>query len=296
VFFIDTIADDWKHVILPVAPLLQVSDAVNRTIWNIQTCHPNPECLILLSKISKGTPPLKHPQLIVKMPKIARGHAPGVVVTAVDQGLALDVGFMFQTSKNKNRAKIIVDLNGNNAYCIIYNFCSEFVFGVAMRGKSLPLAWLHIILTQTPPWDVPGRIVRLDLGGETGKIPDAQALFIYTMQPTRADASSQNGSGECPHHIIGNNVWAMLYSAGFTPKYWEYDFYFYPRVHAVLPHGTNTIDPYHKVVGHPTDLPRMCAFGCRIYALSPTKRRDGKLTTENIAEGKPGNISPPGLY
>jgi hypothetical protein len=166
----------------------------------MRTCHPNPERLVLLSKISRGMPRIKHPQdiekcsdcLVGKMRKAARGHEPGVTATAVGQGLAMDVGFMFQTSKDKNRAKRLMGINGNNAYCIIYDFMSELILGVTMRGKSTPLTWLHIILTRIAPRDTHGRIVRLDLGGETGKNPNIAAMFVkhnYIMQPTGAGAS-----------------------------------------------------------------------------------------------------------
>jgi hypothetical protein len=147
--FLDTITDDWTHGGMPVAPILHVSDAVNRTLWHIHTCHPNPEPLILLYKISKGMPKLKHPQsiekcldcLITKMRKAARGHAPGFVATTVSQGLALDVGFMFQTSKNKNRDKRLFGINGSNAYCGIYYFLGKYMWRHhARQVPSSPLA------------------------------------------------------------------------------------------------------------------------------------------------------------
>jgi hypothetical protein len=55
-------------------------------------------------------------------------------------------------------------------------------------------------------------------------------------------------------------------------------FYFYLRSHAVLPHGTNIISPYHNALGHPVNFSRLHTFGCHIYDLS-NKRRNGKLTT-----------------
>jgi hypothetical protein len=222
------------------------------------------------------------------MRKAARGQDRGLVATALGQGLALDVGFMFGRSKDKARAKRLEGINGGNAYCLIYDFKSELIFGVTMSGKTIPVTWLHLLLTRIAPRGTPGRIVRLDLGGETGKNPTLAALFVkhnYIMQPTGASASSQNGSGERPNSSIGNAIRAMLYSAKFTPKYWEYAFYVYLRVHTVMPHGANTISPFHLVMGYPADVERLRTFGCVIYALATT-RRDAKLTTENINHGK----------
>jgi hypothetical protein len=276
--FGEKLSDDWTHGGTPNAPVMHVSDVVNRTLWHMQTCHPNPARLVLLSKLAKGMPKIKHPQdieecsecLIAKMRKAARGHNIGFEATAVGQGLAMDVGFMFQNSKNKNRVARLIGINGGNAYCLLYDFYSELLFGVNIRGKCIPLTWLHVLLTRIAPKNHPGRIVRLDLGGETGKNPEIAALFPkhqYILQPTGAGASSHNGSGERPHSTIGNALRAMLYSADLLPKFWEYAFYFYLRVHTILPHGKNKLSPYHLVKGTPADVSNLRTFGCFMYAI-----------------------------
>jgi hypothetical protein len=219
--FHEMIADNWNHGGTPVFPGLHVLDAVSRTPWHILSCHPNPASLVLLSKIYKGLPPLIHHQdiekcydcLIAKTHKAARGHAPGFVATSVGQGLALDVGFMFQRSKNAARAKRLLGISGNNTYCVVYDFKSEVLFGVTMRGKTITITWLNVLLTRITPHDCPGCIVHLDLGGKTGKNPEIQALFLkhgYILEPTGAGASSQNGFDERPHQTIGDTVCTML--------------------------------------------------------------------------------------
>jgi hypothetical protein len=191
---------------------------------------PTPDRLVLLSKIAKGVPKFKHPQdiekcsdcLTAKLRKAARGKAPGFTAVSLGQGLAIDVGFMFQSSKNAARSKLLTGVNGNNEYSVIYDFFSELVFGVTSRGKTIPLAWFHILLTRIAPRDSPWRIVCLDLGGETGKNPDIQALFLkdgYILEPTGAGASSHNCSAERPHQTIGNAVRVMLCSADLPPKF-----------------------------------------------------------------------------
>jgi hypothetical protein len=74
----------------------------------------------------------------------------------------------------------------------------------------------------------------------------------------------------------------MLYSAGFTPQYWEYVFYFYLRIRAVFIHGSNTPPPQGC---WSSSVPLTIACFCHLFTLSMT-RRDDKLTTENISEGK----------
>jgi hypothetical protein len=199
------------------------------------------------------------------MRKAARVRDRGFVATTVRQGLALDVGFMFGRSKYKNRTKRLEGINGGNTYCLIYDFKSKLIYGVTMSGKTIPVTWLHLLLTRIAPCDAPGRIICLDLGGETGKNPTLTALFVkhnYITQPTGAGASSQNDSGERPHSSVSNAVRDMLYSAQFSPEYWEYAFYLYLRVHTVLPHGANTISHSQSVMGYPAEVDRLRTFGC----------------------------------
>jgi hypothetical protein len=221
----DAVTDDMTHGGSAPFPVLHVTDAVNRTLWHLRTCHPHPDRLILLSKMSKGMPNIRHPRqiekcsecLVAKMRQAARGSDPCFVATHLGQALALDVGFMFQGSKDDVRAEILTGLNGGNAYCIVYDFKTEVLFGVTSQGKRLSLPWLHLLLTRiAPPASVTRRIIRMDLCGETGLNPDVQELLDrhgYITQPTGAGSSSQNGMAERPHQTIANAIRDMLLSA-----------------------------------------------------------------------------------
>jgi hypothetical protein len=50
--FCEKLLDDSLRGGLPAAPVLHVSDVVNRTLWHLRTCHPNPDHLVLFSKIT----------------------------------------------------------------------------------------------------------------------------------------------------------------------------------------------------------------------------------------------------
>jgi hypothetical protein len=227
--------------------------------------------------------------LVAKMQKAARGCDPAFTAVAIGQGLALDVGFMFQKSKNTKRTALLAGINGQNAYCSIYNFHSELVFGVMMAGNTLPITWLHLLLTCIAPLNTSGGIVCMDLGGETGKNKEVHHLFTIQgclLQPTGALSSSQHVSGERPHSTIGNAVHAMLHSAALPRKFWEYMIYHFLRIHALLPHGQSRVSPYTKVTGKPADFSHLRAFGCRIYCLSSTTTRTGKSMTDNVNSGR----------
>jgi hypothetical protein len=76
----------------------------------------------------------------------------------------------------------------------------------------------------------------------------------------------------------------MLHSASLAPKYWEYAFYFFLRIHMLLSHGKNQDSPYFKATLMNADFSLLHTFGCHIYALG-TQHRYGKLATDNIVEG-----------
>jgi hypothetical protein len=77
----------------------------------------------------------------------------------------------------------------------------------------------------------------------------------------------------------------MIFSAALKPRFCEYTFYFYLPVHMAITYGKNKISHYHLIMGLPTYVSNLRTFGCLIYAIS-TKRRDTKLTTENIIRAK----------
>jgi hypothetical protein len=184
----ETITDDLIHADDAPSTMFHVNDAVNRTLWHLRTCHPNPARLVHLSNISKGMPRITYPQdlekcfecLVAKMRKAARGYDPAFEATYIGQGLDMDVGFMFQRSKNAERAEALQGLNSGNAYCILYDFLTELLFGLTMKGKTIPMIWLNILLTRiAPPSTITHRIVRMDLGEKIGQNPEVNALFTH---------------------------------------------------------------------------------------------------------------------
>lgn len=75
-------------------------------------------------------------------------------------------------------------------------------------SKASPLAWLRSFLTKHAP-DCEGKYVFLDQGGELYRNPKVVALFEefgYTVGPTGADSSNQNGPVERGHLTVANAV------------------------------------------------------------------------------------------
>jgi hypothetical protein len=99
-----------------------------------------------------------------------------------------------------------------------------------------------------------------------------------------AGASSQNGSAERPHQIIGNAVRVMLCSED-PPKILGIRILLFLRIHDVLTHGKNMVSPYQTATLRVPDLSRFRTCGCRIYALS-IHHHQGKVTMDNNICGK----------
>ena len=53
----------------------------------------------------------------------------------------------------------------------------------------------------------------------------------------------------------------------------------------ILPHGDNSQTPYERFTGRKPDLSNLHIFGCRMYAIDPTKK-DGKQTTDFSVPGR----------
>ena len=87
-------------------------------------------------------------------------------------------------------------------------------------SKASPLAWLRSFLTKHAP-DCEGKYVFLDQGGELYRNPKVVALFEefgYTVRPTGADSSNQNGPVERGHLTVANAVQAFLIGSSLDVK------------------------------------------------------------------------------
>ena len=76
------------------------------------------------------------------------------------------------------------------------------------KQKGPPLEWLAHFLSQCNP-HCDDKHVHLDQGGELHHHPEVRNLFEkkgYTIYPTGADASRQNGPVERAHRTLGNTI------------------------------------------------------------------------------------------
>ena len=100
------------------------------------------------------------------------------------------------------------------------------LIGDTRISKVPPLNWLKRFLDTYSP-KCSNKYVMLDQGGELYGNPKVWQLFSkygYSIQPTGADSSHQNGPVERNHCTMANHVRCLLNGANLDIKFWPYTF------------------------------------------------------------------------
>ena len=109
----------------------------------------------------------------------------------------------------------------------------------------------------------------MDQGGELFNNPEVKNLFTksgYTIHPTGADASCQNGPVERAHRSIADTIRSLLTGANMSMKFWPYAFYHALRLQNAIPtrHDPN-VSPITKATNIVEDFTNFWTFGCRVW-------------------------------
>ncbi|KAG7357166.1 reverse transcriptase RNA-dependent DNA polymerase [Nitzschia inconspicua] len=83
----------------------------------------------------------------------------------------------------------------------------------------------------------------------------------YTVRPTGADSSNQNGPVERAHLTLGNGIRSLLHGAGLSPQFWRYAFAHYLRIKNAIPSRDQNVSPFEATTGKREDF----TFGCRVW-------------------------------
>jgi hypothetical protein len=131
-------------------------------------------------------------------------------VTRPYQGLYIDFAFSGKISRDKN-GKIIessrVDvegINGETSWVLITDAYSRMLHGDVRLSKASPVKYFESFLSEYSP-NVRDKWVVMDQGGELYNNPLVRNVFKkynYTIYPTGADNSSQNGPVERSHRTV----------------------------------------------------------------------------------------------
>lgn len=264
-------------------PVNAIRATTERLLWHQRLGHPSDYYLYHAHKFIKGVPAFKHFDPILescptciraKQRKEPAGHNTTRTATRPYQGLSVDFSFAGTRSKNIDRNADFTGLNGETCWILITDHFTRMQHGSTRVSKASPITWLKSFLSRHSP-HCDDKYIFMDQGGELFHNPDVIQLFEhfeYTIRPTGADASNQNGPVERAHQHIGNSIRAMLIGAGLPLKFWPYAFHHLIRIKNSTPSRDQAASPYMMATGDRDDFTHFRTFGCRVWVRPPGGR------------------------
>lgn len=210
--------------------------------------------------------------------------------TARGQLFHMDFGFVrgndFRTKNEKG--KMITSRDGYNSYLIIVDSYTRYAWVFLSATKEPPLNTVKTFLNRYGLTTGTQRQIRCDQGGElarSAKFRETVQSCGYSIEPTGADNSSQNGVAERPNRTYGNMMRTMLLNAGLSSKFWSYALIQAVFIKNRVPHAFHTFQktPFEALTGRRPNLQHLKVFGSRIVA-KKSSNRSAKLD-DNSCKG-----------
>ena len=268
-------------------PVASIKAETERLLWHQRLGHPSDYYLFNAHKHIQGVPKFNHEHSVLdkcptciqsKQTKEPAGKNSTRTATVPYQGLSVDFSFSGTTSKNKERKKDYIGLNGETSWILVTNHFTRRHHGDTRVSKGSPLEWLDHFLKHHSP-NINGKYVYLDQGGELYHNPKVRRIFKmydYDVRPTGNDASNQNGPVERAHLTVANGIRAMLLGSGLSAQFWPYAFHHFLRITNALPSRDQDKSPFAMATGKQEDFSAFRTFGCRVW-VRPSGRRSAKL-------------------
>jgi hypothetical protein len=205
--------------------ITHLSSRATQVIWHQRLNHCHARRVSDLYKHVDGIPKIVNPPSLdgcdtcwdCKMSRSARGTGnTRRDATILGQGISMDFGFIVQQSKEIELYKRFQGINGETAYLIVADNCTDVLWGITTSGKAPPIAWMNRWFAQYKPFSAPFYYTVMDEGVDMSKNPDVLGLLEkrgYDVRPTALDSSFQNAPGERPHQDRGTSLRAMLHGA-----------------------------------------------------------------------------------
>jgi hypothetical protein len=155
--------EDPQHVIH------QLSVKAQYQLWHQRLGHLQPSTVTNMYKHVDGIPKLPEPSSIDNCPiclagklrKANSGSESTHTPTQCFQGISLDMGFVVQHSKNKERFEDNIGINWETCYILITDHHSGMVFGKPLKHKTAPEEWLNLWLARHSP-DAQNKFAQMD--------------------------------------------------------------------------------------------------------------------------------------
>ena len=261
-------------------------------LWHQRLGHPSDDYLYNAHRFVDGVPRFKHEHPILdncptciqaKQTKSSATDEPTITAKQPYQGLSVDFMFSGTKSKDTNRRKHFVGINGETSALVLMDHFTRHIVGESRLSKAPPVEFLRHFLEQRSP-NCDDKYVVMDQGGELYKSPAVQKLFEqygYTIHPTGADTSRQNAV-ERHQRTIANGIRSLLIGSGLPAKFWPYAFHHYVHLkNAIIVPRKQQTSPTEAALGKKDNLSSLRTFGCRIW-VRPPGRLTSKFTSRSL--------------
>jgi hypothetical protein len=128
--------------------ITHLSARATQVLWHQRLKHCHTRRVSELHKHIDGIPKIVNPPSVdgcdtwwaCKMRKSARGSVDTRCdATVLGQGVSMDFGFIVQQSKNVERFESFQGINGETAYLIVTDHCTDVLWASLLMGRPHPL-------------------------------------------------------------------------------------------------------------------------------------------------------------
>ena len=216
-----------------------------------------------MTKASPGRFPTDTNTGTLQAEAITNPESPDKLITPTQpyQVLSMDFSFAGIVSKDSNRRKDILGLNGETGWILAQDVFSKMIHADTRLNKAAPIKWLDKFLEHHKP-NCNDKFVFLDQGGELYGSHAARKVFDkhdYTILPTGSAASYQNPC-ERYHRTLADTIRAMLIGANLPAHFWPYSLHHTVRLLNALPGSTQTESPLLIATGRKDDFTGLKTF------------------------------------
>ena len=281
--------DITEHYYSHINPIIRsMSSAAEFELWHQRLGHAGEAVMKTIHKCVDGVPDLQpgrnyfhRCESCMKGKVVSAKKNKQTLTTTTERGqqFHMDFGFV-RGSKYKavnEKGKIVTSKDGYNSYLIIVDAFTRYTWIFLSATKEPPLDIVRSFLDRNGIKHGSFRQVRCDQGGELSRSSRFRQVVQecgYSIEPTSADNSSQNGVAERPNRTFGNMMRSMLLNAGLGPEYWSYALLQSVFIKNRLPHQhhNNMKTPFEAFTGRKPNLRGLRVFGSRVIAKNPGAR------------------------
>jgi hypothetical protein len=260
---------------------------IETDLWQARLGHCSDWQLKVLPMSADGLPSRFHPhpfasydhynQARVRKRAATRGKHPSRA-TDKRQRWLMDFGFLRASTTDfsrpdKSRDRVVTSFDGYNAYLVIVDEYTKYVWVYLCVSKDPPIALIELHLDQ---FGTRGIHIRCDQGGELAGCHDfitAMAARGHIVEPTGADSPDQNKGAEKWNDTFGVTVRVLLYGSGLPAMFWSAALLHAVYLHNRRVHKSTLMTPFEAWHGFKPDLRLLRVFGSRVCIKRTGKRR-----------------------